>query len=243
MENKITFDDIQRVNETIKTTDIKGKDYAEVNQRIKAFRMLYPNGTIHTNMISNENGVCIFKATIIDEKGTVLATGTAYEKEDSSFINKTSYIENCETSAVGRALGMCGIGIDTSVASYEEVSNAIANQGFKTIEEAKEYKLTFGKHSGLTLGEVIEKDINYCDWLLNNAQDPNVKVGISMITGVVIPSEDEQNEIMNLMIKMNELVRVKNYDYSKLLKFYKVKSNKDMTIEQLRDAVEKLEAM
>ena len=42
-ENKITFEDIQKANETIKTTDIKGKDYAEVNQRIKAYRMVYPN--------------------------------------------------------------------------------------------------------------------------------------------------------------------------------------------------------
>ena len=128
MENKITFEDIQKANETIKTTDIKGKDYAEVNQRIKAFRMIYPTGSIATELLSNENGICVFKATISDENGELLATGTAYEKEASSFINKTSYIENCETSAVGRALGMCGFGIDTSVASYEEVSNAIANQ-------------------------------------------------------------------------------------------------------------------
>ena len=58
----------------------------------------------------------------------MLGTGTAYEKESSTFINKTSYIENCETSAVGRALGMAGFGIDTSVASAEEVKNAINNQ-------------------------------------------------------------------------------------------------------------------
>ena len=50
---KITFDDIQKANETIKTTDIKGKNYAEVNQRIKAFRMVYPTGTIETKLISN----------------------------------------------------------------------------------------------------------------------------------------------------------------------------------------------
>ena len=45
---KITYEDIQKANETIKTTDIKGKEYAEVNQRIKAFRMLYPQGVIET---------------------------------------------------------------------------------------------------------------------------------------------------------------------------------------------------
>ena len=57
----IKYEDIVKANETIKTTDIKGKDYAEVNQRIKAFRMVYPTGFIHTKMISNENGICVFK--------------------------------------------------------------------------------------------------------------------------------------------------------------------------------------
>lgn len=149
MVKEKTFDDIQKANETIKTTDIKGKDYAEVNQRIKAFRMVYPTGTIKTELLSNECGICIFRAIVFDEENKLLATGTAYEKENSTFINKTSYIENCETSAVGRALGMCGFGIDTSVASAEEVQNAMANQNKKSvpdygkepIEEKKEIQL------------------------------------------------------------------------------------------------------
>lgn len=132
--SEITFNDIQKANETIKTTDIKGKDYAEVNQRIKAFRMVYPTGTIKTELISNENGICIFKAIVANSE-IILGTGTAYEKEGSSFINKTSYIENCETSAVGRALGMAGFGIDTSVASAEEVANAIEQQNQNLGEE------------------------------------------------------------------------------------------------------------
>lgn len=131
----ITFEQIKKANESIKTTAIKGKDYAEVNQRIKAFRMVYPTGQIMTEMVSNENGVCVFRAYVYDESENLLATGTAYEKESSSFINKTSYIENCETSAVGRALGMAGFGIDVSVASYEEVANAIENQNPKKQEE------------------------------------------------------------------------------------------------------------
>lgn len=128
----ITFEQIKKANESIVTTDIKGKEYAEVNQRIKAFRMIYPTGFITTELVSNENGVCIIKASVgfYDDNGErfILGTGLAYEKENSTFINKTSYIENCETSAAGRALGMAGFGIDTSVASYEEVATAIANQ-------------------------------------------------------------------------------------------------------------------
>ena len=132
----MTYDEIARANAAIQTTNIKGKEYAEVNQRIKAFRMVYPTGGIMTDMLSNENGVCVFRATVgyfaEDGEYRILGTGTAYEKESSSYINKTSYIENCETSAVGRALGMAGFGIDTSVASYEEVQNAINNQGKKS---------------------------------------------------------------------------------------------------------------
>lgn len=143
---EIKFEDIKYANESIITTDIKGKDYAEVNQRVKAFRMVYPTGFIKTNLIGNQDGVCIFEAkvgyyndAVYENKQfkeeIVLATGTAYEKENSTFINKTSYIENCETSAVGRALGMAGFGIDTSIASAEEVQNAIENQNKKIEKE------------------------------------------------------------------------------------------------------------
>lgn len=129
----MTFEDIQKANEQIKTTDIKGKAYSEVPQRITAFRRLYPEGFIRTQLLSNENGVAIMRTEVgyydtDEERELILATGMAYEKEGSTFINKTSYIENCETSAVGRALGMLGIGIDGSFASAEEVQNAIMQQ-------------------------------------------------------------------------------------------------------------------
>ena len=134
----MTFNELQEANKLIKTIDVKGKDYAEVPQRIKAFRSLFPNGAIETSIISNDNQMVVMKATVRDEEGHILGEEHAYEKESSSFINKTSYIENCETSAVGRALGMCGFGIDTSVASYEEVANAINNQDRMKAEKAME---------------------------------------------------------------------------------------------------------
>ncbi len=134
----MTWESIQEANKTLKVTDVKGKDYVEVNQRIKAFRSLNPNGTIQTDIVSLDGGVVVMQAKIYDEDHKLIGTGLAYEKETSSFINKTSYIENCETSAVGRALGMCGFGIDTSVASAEEVQNAIEQQNKK--EDKKEDK-------------------------------------------------------------------------------------------------------
>lgn len=130
------WEEIQKANEAIKTTPLeresKGKktitQYAEVPQRIKAFRMVHPNGSITTEIVSLQNGVVVMKTTVKDENDKILSTGLAYEKEGSTYVNKTSFIENCETSAVGRALAMCGYGIDAGLASYEEVQNAIENQ-------------------------------------------------------------------------------------------------------------------
>lgn len=124
---------LTHINKNLKTTDIKGKPYVEVNERIRGFRALFPMGFIKTELIQMENGTVTVMAKVgyyadIEYKEIVLATGMAQETQSSSFINKTSYVENCETSAVGRALGMLGIGIDTSIASAEEVENAIDGQ-------------------------------------------------------------------------------------------------------------------
>lgn len=132
----ITFEDLKKVNKDIKTKDIKGKAYAEVQERITAFRKLFPDGFITTNVISSEGGMVIMGASCgyYAEDGSmhILGTGTAYEKEGSSQINRTSFIENCETSAVGRALGMAGFGIVASLSSADEVANAIYQQNTQT---------------------------------------------------------------------------------------------------------------
>lgn len=112
----------------METVNIKGKEYVTVNERIKYFRANF-KGYSMTSEIShiNEQGV-IIRASIKNDKGEEVASGIAHEKQGSTFINKTSFIENCETSAWGRALGNFGIGVDASVASADEVANAIKNQ-------------------------------------------------------------------------------------------------------------------
>ena len=148
----ITWEDLEKANKEIVTTDVKDKPYATVSERIKAFRKLFPTGAIKTEIVSLENGVCVIHAIVgYNNEGrfdgdrtefVVLGEGTAYEKEGSTFINKTSYIENCETSAIGRALGMCGLGIDSDVASAEEMQNAQLQQiGEKTIKVEKQRAL------------------------------------------------------------------------------------------------------
>lgn len=131
-----------------KTTNIKGKAYVEVNERIKYFRESgnYEGWALSTDITHLDENSCVIKATITNNEGYIVATGYAQEDKASSYINKTSYVENCETSAWGRALANLGIGIDTSIASSNEVSMAIAKQGMpetkKSPQKPSKKKLT-----------------------------------------------------------------------------------------------------
>jgi len=117
-------------NYKFKTTNIRGKQYVEVNERIKFFRQEdeYKNWTLSTEFTAMDSDMCVCKAIVADPSQRIIASGHAHEERSSSHINKTSYVENCETSAIGRALAMMGIGVDTSIASANEVSDAIAKQ-------------------------------------------------------------------------------------------------------------------
>ena len=126
---------LQAVNKRINTRNIKGKDYAEVNQRVLAFWELFPDGAITSEMLSDDGERCEFVARVYRDgleqvAETPAATGHAFEvrADRHSMVNQTSYVENCETSAIGRALGMLGIGATVAIASAEEVENAIAQQ-------------------------------------------------------------------------------------------------------------------
>ena len=110
----------------LKTINIKGKEYVEVNERLKYFRENYHNFALVTEVLQCTDEHCVMKASIFNSEGVIVATGHAHETRTGSFINKTSFVEVCETSAWGRALGNFGIGIDTAVCSAQEVVNAIS---------------------------------------------------------------------------------------------------------------------
>lgn len=113
-----------------------------------------------------------------------------------------------------------------------------------TEAKAKEFKFAKGKHQGKSILEIAEEDDGYLQWTLDNGKDERVKQMITILTGMIpteIPSEEDQMKKLELINKMNKLINETNSDYEKLLAHYKVKSNADMTIEQLEDAVSVLE--
>jgi hypothetical protein len=117
----------------VKTVNIKGKEYITVNERLMHFRKeaTYNGWRIVEDLISLDDKEGVFKATILDPDGNEMVSAHAQEYRDSSYINKTSFLENGFTSALGRALGYLGIGLDTSIASADEVGNAVHNQSGK----------------------------------------------------------------------------------------------------------------
>tara|TARA_Y100000289_G_C3877776_1_gene126977 strand:- start:212 stop:676 length:465 start_codon:yes stop_codon:yes gene_type:complete len=144
---------------------IKGKDYIQVHERVAEFRRnpLYKSLTIETeiveknyseltgDIVKNDKVVgkktskvldsIIIKCVIRTKEGNIVSTGYAQEEKTTSFVNETSFVENCETSAVGRALGFLGIGIKDSIASADELVVAISNQKKTTKPTSKKLKI------------------------------------------------------------------------------------------------------
>lgn len=129
----MNYQDITRVNSEMTMIDLKGKNYAMVPERVTAFRKLYPEGFITTEILSHDGTVVTMQARVgyyaADGSRVILGTGLAQEVKGKGMVNGTSYIENCETSAVGRALGMLGLGINGGgICSAEELANAVIAQ-------------------------------------------------------------------------------------------------------------------
>jgi len=111
-----------------KTTNIKGKPYVEVVERLKYFRANFADYALTTEVVQLTPDFCVLNAIITDPMGRIVASGMAQEDRTSSAINKTSYVENCESSAWGRALGNFGIGLEVSIATADEMAMAIGKQ-------------------------------------------------------------------------------------------------------------------
>ena len=108
--------------------NIRGKEYQTVALRVQTFRDSFPDYSLVTDVVERAPECVVMRAAIMDKEGRVLATGHAEEYRASSQINKTSALENAETSAIGRALAAFGFG-GTEFATANEVQNAIHQSG------------------------------------------------------------------------------------------------------------------
>jgi len=142
---------------------IHGKEYITVAERVNALNdeLGRDNYSLTTEVLNVDTieGQALIKATL--KIGEQVYTGHGYEVFASTNINKTSHVENCETSAIGRALAAAGWA-GSEYASADEVVNAISNQK----EFNRDIKIHFGKHKGTAIKELPD---DYIAWLIKNA--------------------------------------------------------------------------
>ena len=109
-----------------------------------------------------------------------------------------------------------------------------------TLKDAEEWGFKFGKYKGETMKSVLETDEKYVEWYINNkANEFDIKC-YELLSGKKMPSEEEQDQILKRLAELENLLSESDIDREKLYSHYKVKSNQEMTLEQLEDAIKKL---
>ena len=109
-----------------------------------------------------------------------------------------------------------------------------------TLKDAEEWTFKFGKYKGETMKYVLEADEQYVEWYINNkANDFDIKC-YELLSGKKIPSEEEQEQILKRLAELENLLSESDIDREKLYSHYQVKSNQEMTLEQLEDAIKKI---
>lgn len=223
----------------LKTIDIKGKKYVTVSERIKFFRSSeqYKDYGIEIEWIKLDESVAVAKAIVKDGSGIIKSIGTAMEEKDNkmSMVNKTSHIENCETSAIGRALGFLGIGIDgAEVATYEETLRAKKRQFIDSInnmiddknrgEYEEKYRLN-------ELGLLSVEELEEIETKLKSKEKDDICKAISKIA-----SSQKMSEIM----KYYGVKNIGNLDLTELKKVHDhlVLSKNKISKNELKDLQE-----
>lgn len=160
-------------------------------------------------------------------------TYTVKDKKNGGFIEKTVEvatmfdINKTIMRCLTKNLAMFGLGL--SLYQGEDLPMVA------TKEEAEKVVITFGKHQGKTLKEILETDKSYINYLYNNAKDETIKVAIELLHNE--PTDEEYDEMFDLMNEMNNLVQQTGTDYEKLLDHFEVKSNSELSIKQLKEAI------
>ena len=142
--------------------NLRGREYKTVALRVSEFRAQYPivdGWAIITEPVTVTEAVVVFKATVVDPSGRLVATGYAEEERSTRGVNSTSALENCETSAIGRALAACGFA-GQEYASADELANALEKQRTKT-PATKTDTFVEGLHA---LGFTVDLVVRYCEY-------------------------------------------------------------------------------
>ena len=181
----------------MKSKKIGNNDYVMVFERIKEFRANFPGWSLETEIVSQTDKEIITKTYVKDESGKIHSTGIAKEVQGDGKVNITSHVENCETSSIGRALGIFGIGIDSSLASAEEVVNAINEQNqvsmYEYAEKQRDVFLRLGEEALSIKNYFIEEEYKRArDLWLSLGEENQEMLWVAPAKGGLFTTEERQ---------------------------------------------------
>lgn len=176
--------------------NIHGKQYQTVALRVSMFREKFPEHSLITEILHRSDQCVVMQARIVDPAGRVITTGHAEEYRQSSTINKTSALENAETSAIGRALAGLGFG-GTEFATADEVANAITNKPAAPVispvaasmqgvvvdggEAGKLASVFVDLYTEFSERDGMDSDADYRAWELMEPMDSDMKLAVWQI--------------------------------------------------------------
>ena len=219
-EIKVSYEQIKKANEEIEKMQVGNGKYAKVSERVNAYRKVYPTGTIDTEIENITESEVRIVAKVYDENEKLISTARATEEKKAKgkmTINLTDMIENCETSAVGRALGFAGFGIDKEIASGEDIArNKYQNKQYEIYdkmfipdEEAKNIVkvsiMDLMRKMGVVKGELEEK-VDKMLWASLTELTTRQLLNIEMILKGINLETNEWHDLYNKNIKIKEVV-------------------------------------
>ena len=205
-------------------------------------------------LIANRTALTLSDELVyVGDRYYIKATATLYDLDGEDDICNTALAREEETkkgmdgsqitgtaSSYARKYALNGLFAiddtkDADTNEFTEITNEINEEPVEiTKEEAEGYVFGFGKHQGEQLADVAANDPQYLDWLIGNGKaDATLKKCIEIVRA----STKEENNKVKLIAEVNQLEIDTNTDHEEMLKFYKVKSNQDMTIEQLKHCI------
>ena len=219
-EIKVSYSQIEKANNEIEKMKLGSKGYAPTNERIIAYRKVYPMGRIETTIEEIRDDYVRTRTVVTDEEDNVIASGTASETNTGkNMVNKTSMLENCETSSVGRALGFAGFGADTAIASAEDMERnkerskqyeVFTNMFIPDNDAKKIVKLSIGelmRKMGVVkahLGELVSEQL----WTTLEEMSTNQLIKLESKLRTINLENDEWHELYAENSKIKEVVPV-----------------------------------
>ena len=127
------------------------------------------------------------------------------------------------------------------LATEDDDAQSLSSKKEPTKEDAEKYTIAFGKHKGKKLIDLVNDEDNYIDWLVKNSNDEYLLKCIELLTGIVKPTEEEQDERLGLTQRLQTLIVEKGVDLDAMLEYYKVDNTNKLSNKQLIELIERFE--